>query len=100
MKIRNGFVSNSSSSSFIIYKIDKNKTAEEIIKNNIKMHEYYDGEDYVKELITENKIERDREIILMGDVDNNAYEEVERTMHSLFDALENDIKLEFEYEDT
>jgi len=50
MKVRRGFVSNSSSSSFVLFVKDESLTAEERKSRSMKIYKEYYGDEYWEEL--------------------------------------------------
>ena len=89
MKIRMGFVSNSSSSSFVIYRKNTNKTEEEIFEyNKNKFITYYD-EDYINEMLEDDPdyIPRYKELLLASSLEYGDEQTVETIVYELLNAL-------------
>ena len=95
MKIRTGFVSNSSSSSFIIWR--KNDNADEVNKNNYKVLKAYgyDDED-IQSLLEDYK---GKEIILADKVEHGAEDDCERIFIEMINKLVPNETIHFEWEE-
>lgn len=86
MKVRQGFVSNSSSSSFIILRKNDKLTEEEIKENNIKKIQKYDG-DYGYDDIKEYQ----DEILFVASVEYGAEEDVEDIVNKFSEVFKETI---------
>lgn len=86
MKVRQGFVSNSSSSSFIILRKNDKLTEEEIKENNIKKIQKYD-DDYGYDDIKEYQ----DEILFVASVEYGAEEDVEDIVNKFSEVFKETI---------
>jgi len=91
MKTHNGFISNSSSSSFIILKKDKTLSAEELKKRSVKCYEEYfdcdiaNDEYYQKEIA--DLVKNNQYVLLMQNIENGAEDGVEKLIKNFADKL-------------
>ena len=107
MKTRNGFVSNSSSSSFVVLRRDPTLSEEEMVNRTVKHYRKEWGKDYDKEPGLKDELEeqahrladKGQYIFLKDRVEYGGEESVERIVRSilkLFDIDDKDLEMKWE----
>jgi len=91
MKQRTGFVSNSSSSSFIVLKRDISLSVEELCKRSTERYSKACGEEVSQEPYHQNKIkafaEESKYVILIDRIEYGGEESIERMVPALLNAI-------------